>query len=108
MSNKKGRQPTVDGTIVKIEKLETQIDNLETRLIEKRAALEKQQMHLEKFMTPENKLKLSAWVLDRRAGLDRVSSLLEDIADPEDNDPEFEKSEQSELKQKKKNRKKNR
>jgi len=104
MSNKKGRQPTVDGTIAKIEKLEIQISNLETKLVEKRAAFEKQKTQLERFMTPENKPKLSAWVLDRRAGLDRVSSLLDDVADLDD--PEFEESKQSESKPKKKHKNK--
>lgn len=89
MNNKKGRQPSVDGIIAKIEKLESQIERLESSVVAKHTELESTQKKLEKFMTPDNKQKLTTWVETRRAGLNKMSELLEEIPD-EDSDPEFE------------------
>ncbi len=91
MSNKRGKLPSVDGIITKVEKLETQIENLENRLEDKRTELEQRQTQLEKFMTPASKPKLVLWLKNRRAGLDKLSELLDEMPDESD-DPEFENS----------------
>ncbi len=88
MSNKRGRQPSVDGIISKIEKLESQIERLESNVGIKQTELELLQKKLEKFMTPDNKPKLEAWLESRQAGLNKMSELLEEIPDKE-SDPEF-------------------
>ncbi len=106
MSNKNGRQPSVDGIISKIEKLESQIERLESSISLKREGLKLLQKKLEKFMTPNNKPKLTAWLEARQAGLDKMSELLEEIPD-EKSDPEFEDNTPDKSERSKKKRKKN-
>lgn len=101
MSNKRGRQPSVDGIITKIEKLESHVEKLESSIDSKREELKLLHEKLEEFMTPDNKPKLAAWLETRRAGLDRMSELLEEIPN-EEPDPEFEDSKSNKKRKKRK------